>query len=132
MQRSVPSFLPGKISPGKYEQRSDQSTKQQLSLLLTSPEYLQWQAQQQQVAQGGSGNKYNSTMRNVSLAVLSILLVSLAAAAPDYLPTVKQQVSACCQSSVAAWSSSPVQLLHLSIAAFQQRCIASPGITSSR
>lgn len=92
MQRSDPSFLPGKISTGKYEQRSDQSTKQQLSLLLTSPEYLQWQAQQQQASQDGSGNRHSSSMRKVSLAVLSILFVSLAAAAPYYLPRVKQQV----------------------------------------
>ena len=94
MQRSDPTFLPGRFSPGKYEERSDQSTKQQLSLLLTSPEYQQWQAQQQQAAQSHPGNSRNSSIiRKCSLAVLSVLFISFVAAAPYYLLLSKQQVS---------------------------------------
>lgn len=46
LQRSVMKFMPGKISCNKYEQRVDNCTKEQLSLLLTSPEYQQWQGRQ--------------------------------------------------------------------------------------
>ena len=47
MQRSVMKFMPGKISCNKYEQRVDYCTKEQLSLLLTSAEYQQWQPARQ-------------------------------------------------------------------------------------
>jgi len=82
MQRPVMAFMPGKISSDKYEQRVDNCTKDQLSLLLTSPDYQQWQ-QSKQAAKARSWKPSPE---------LLLGLLPLVALAPYYLPLHDQQV----------------------------------------
>lgn len=89
MQQSGIQFLPGKISTSKYERRLDQCTKQQLSLLLTSPEYLDWQKQQQHDVQNSSASS-RTFSRRACIALLSFLLLVPALLAPHYISSVKQ------------------------------------------
>ena len=89
MQQSGIQFLPDKISTSKYERRLDQCTKQQLSLLLTSPEYLDWQKQQQRDAQTSSANS-RAYSRRACLALLSLVLLVPALLAPYYVSSIKQ------------------------------------------
>ena len=92
MQQSGIQFLPGKISTGKYERRLDQCTKQQLSLLLTSPDYLDWQRQQQITTHPASAS--TSTVRKFSrkayLGLLPIILLVPALLVARYVPTTQQ------------------------------------------
>lgn len=100
-QRSVMKFMPGKISSEKYEQRVNNCTKDQLSLLLTSPDYQQWQ-QNKQAAKARSWKP----SPEVLLSLLCFVMLPLVALAPYYLPSHQQQVSQSSgQQSVLAWTS---------------------------
>jgi len=87
MQRPVMTFMPGKISSDKYEQRVDNCTKDQLSLLLTSPDYQQWQ-QSKQAAKARSWKPSPELL----LGLLCLVMLPLVALAPYYLPLHDQQV----------------------------------------
>ncbi len=87
MQRPVMAFMPGKISSDKYEQRVDNCTKDQLSLLLTSPDYQQWQ-QSKQAAKARSWKPSPELL----LGLLCLVMLPLVALAPYYLPLHDQQV----------------------------------------
>ena len=86
LQRPVMKFMPGKISCQKYEQRVDNCTKEQLSLLLTSPEYQQWQGRQ--LTKSSSWTLPSKALFGLSLLV-AIPLVLLAS---YYLTSSSQQV----------------------------------------
>lgn len=101
MQRSAMKFMPGKISSEKYEQRVDNCTKDQLSLLLTCPDYQQWQ-HNKQAAKARSWKP----SPEVLLSLLCFVMLPLVALAPYYLPSHQQQVSqSSVQQSVLAWTS---------------------------
>ena len=89
-QRNVMKFMPGKISCNKYEQRVDNCTKEQLSLLLTSAEYQQWQQARQPT---------KAHARKLSpealFGLILVLVVPLILLAPYYLSTAEQQVKSC-------------------------------------
>ena len=85
MQRSVMKFMPGKITSEKYEQRVDNCTKDQLSLLLTSPDYEQWQ----QSKQAPKPRPWRIPPEAL-LGLLFFTVIPLVALAPYYVPS--QQV----------------------------------------
>ena len=91
LQRPVMAFMPGKISSDKYEQRVDNCTKDQLSLLLTSPDYQQWQ-QSKQAAKARSWKPSPELL----LGLLCLVMLPLVALAPYYLPLHDQQVRTSC------------------------------------
>lgn len=86
-QRSVMKFMPGKISANKYEQRVDNCTKEQLSLLLNSADYQHWQ-RSKLAPQSTSWRRLYAAV--FGLVCLSALL--LAALAPYYLSAHQQKV----------------------------------------
>ena len=87
-RRNVMKFMPGKISCNKYEQRVDNCTKDQLSLLLTSAEYQQWQRARQPTKPHAWKLSPEALFGLILLLVVpSVLLV------PYYLSTVSQQVN---------------------------------------
>lgn len=87
-QRDVMKFMPGKISCSRYEQRVDNCTKEQLSVLLTSTEYQQWQYTRK------PPKPHAWTASPAALLGFALLLVvPLLLMAPYYLHTPKQQVS---------------------------------------
>lgn len=90
-QRDVMKFMPGKISCNKYEQRVDNCTKEQLSLLLTSSEYQQWQHTRQP-----SKLRAWKLPPEALLGLVLLLVVPLVLMAPYYLSTVQQQVTFTC------------------------------------
>lgn len=86
-QRNVMKFMPGKISCNKYEQRVDNCTKEQLSLLLTSAEYQQWQQARQPTKPHGW-----KLSPEALFGLILLLVVPLVLLAPYYLSTANQQV----------------------------------------
>ncbi len=99
MQRSAMKFMPGKISSDKYEQRVGNCTKDQLSLLMTSPDYQEWQ-QSRQVAKP----RQWTIPPEALLGLLCLVVLPLVALAPYYLPSYDQAVSKskipCCATPV--------------------------------
>lgn len=86
-QRNVMKFMPGKISCNKYEQRVDNCTKEQLSLLLTSAEYQQWQQARQPTKPHA-----RKLSPEALFGLILMLVVPLVLLAPYYLSTAEQQV----------------------------------------
>ena len=87
-RRNVMKFMPGKISCNKYEQRVDNCTKDQLSLLLTSAEYQHWQRARQPTKPHAWKLSPEALLGLILLVVVpSVLLV------PYYLSTASQQVN---------------------------------------
>ena len=86
-QRNVMKFMPGKISSNKYEQRVDNCTKEQLSLLLTSAEYQQWQQARQPTKPHA-----RKLSPEALFGLIFVLVVPLIILAPYYLSTAEQQV----------------------------------------
>ena len=87
-QRNVMKFMPGKISCNKYEQRVDNCTKEQLSLLLTSVEYQQWQRARQPTKPHSWKLSPEALFGLILLLVVPSVLL-----APYYLSNADQQVA---------------------------------------
>ena len=86
-QRSVMKFMPGKISANKYEQRVDNCTKQQLSLLLNSADYQRFQ-KSKLTPQSASWKPLTAAL----FGLFCLIALFLAALAPQYLLAHQQQV----------------------------------------
>ena len=89
VQRPVMAFMPGKISSNKYEQRVDNCTKEQLSLLLTSSEYQHWQQGRQPAKAWSWTPSPEALFGIVLLVVIPFVLVT-----PYYLTQSNQEVTA--------------------------------------
>ena len=86
-QRSVMKFMPGKISANKYEQRVDNCTKEQLSLLLNSADYQHFQ-KNKLTPQSTSWKPLSAAL----VGLLCLITLLLTALAPYYLSAHQQQV----------------------------------------
>ena len=86
-QRQVMQFMPGKISSCKYEQRVDNCTKDQLSQLLTSPEFQQWQSGKQ------PAQTHFQKLSKVLIGLLLLTTVPFLFLALQFLTHAPQQVT---------------------------------------
>ena len=121
-QRNILKFMPGKISCNKYEQRVDNCTKEQLSLLLTSAEYQQWQ----QARQPTKAHAWKLSPEAL-FGLILLLVVPAVLLAPYYLNAANQQVNPTSLSNISSCS-----LLVLLNACVLSQCVATYWILAAR
>ena len=87
----VPDFQQGKLSQAEYQQRCASSTSQQLSLLLTSPEYQQWFVQRSRTTQPSAARSKSWSW----LPALATVFLLALAMSPWLAQLSRQQVTVC-------------------------------------